>query len=63
MSVLADDVHNHLIIQLLKSILDHDQLGYAQELAQCLGCHFVHRQALDAPHCSGWITYHSRARG
>jgi hypothetical protein len=30
MSVLAHDVHKHLVIQLLKSILDDDQLGYAQ---------------------------------
>jgi hypothetical protein len=29
-SMLADDVHNSLVIQLLKSILDDIQLGYAQ---------------------------------
>ena len=30
MSVLADHVHNRLVFQLLKSILDDVQLGYAQ---------------------------------
>jgi hypothetical protein len=63
MSVLADDVHDHLVIQVLKSILDDFQLRDAQQFVQCLGCHFLHRQALDAPDCSGWITDHSRARG